>query len=71
MLLLGVYQHTSGGILGGHAIKILGWGEENGSPYWLVANSWNPDWGLHGYFKILRGSNECGIEDQVVAGLPK
>ena len=24
-----------------------------------------------GFFKILRGSNECGIEDQVIAGLPK
>ncbi|KAG7263947.1 hypothetical protein CRUP_007014, partial [Coryphaenoides rupestris] len=24
---------------------VLGWGEENGTPYWLVANSWNTDWG--------------------------
>lgn len=23
-----------------------------------------------GYFKILRGKNECGIEEDVVAGLP-
>ena len=23
-----------------------------------------------GYFKIVRGSNECGIEEEVVAGLP-
>ena len=37
----GVYQHTSGDELGGHAIKILGWGSENGTPFWLVANSWN------------------------------
>lgn len=67
----GVYQHTSGGPLGGHAIKILGWGEENGTPYWLVANSWNPDWGSQGFFKIRRGNNECGIEGEVVAGIPK
>lgn len=67
----GVYQHVSGSMLGGHAIKILGWGEENGTPYWLVANSWNPRWGDGGYFKILRGSNECGIEGGVVAGMPK
>ena len=26
-------------MLGGHAIKILGWGTENGTPYWLVADS--------------------------------
>merc|ERR1711971_1172201 len=34
-------------MLGGHAIKIMGWGTENGAPYWLVANSWNEDWGDH------------------------
>lgn len=26
----GVYKHTSGSMLGGHAIKILGWGNEDG-----------------------------------------
>jgi len=67
----GVYKHVSGAALGGHAIKILGWGTEAGTPYWLVANSWNPDWGDKGFFKILRGRDECGIESQVVAGLPK
>eukprot|EP00415_Alexandrium_ostenfeldii_P001710 UN1710 len=74
----GVYK--SRGVLdpmmGGHAIKILGWGAESGTPYWLVANSWNEDWGEKGFFKILRGSNECNIENPVinggpVAGLPK
>ncbi|XP_023213054.1 cathepsin B-like isoform X1 [Centruroides sculpturatus] len=67
----GVYQHHSGDVLGGHAIRILGWGVENGVPYWLVANSWNPDWGDKGYFKIIRGQNECGIESDINAGLPK
>lgn len=65
----GVYRHTSGSALGGHAIKILGWGVEDGTPYWLVANSWNEDWGDKGFFKILRGKNECGIEGQIVAGM--
>lgn len=67
----GVYQHTNGSALGGHAVKIIGWGVENGTPYWLVANSWTTYWGDNGYFKILRGSNECGIEDDVYAGLAK
>merc|ERR1712241_1116608 len=66
----GVYEHVSGHQLGGHAVRMLGWGEENGTPYWLVANSWNSDWGDMGTFKILRGHNECGIEGSVVAGMP-
>lgn len=44
----GVYQHVSGSAVGGHAIKMLGWGEEDGVPYWLCANSWNTDWGDNG-----------------------
>ena len=35
-------------MLGGHAVKILGWGTEDDTPYWLVANSWNTDWGDKG-----------------------
>lgn len=65
----GVYKKTSGSkALGGHAIKLLGWGSEDGEDYWLVANSWNNQWGDHGTFKIARGNNECGIEGQVSAG---
>ncbi|KAL1139656.1 hypothetical protein AAG570_006634 [Ranatra chinensis] len=67
----GVYQHVAGSALGGHAIRILGWGVEDGTPYWLVANSWNTDWGNNGFFKILRGNDECGIESQISAGIPK
>jgi len=67
----GVYTHKSGQYVGGHAIKILGWGVQNGTPYWLCANSWNPDWGMNGFFMIKRGVDECGIEDGVVAGIPK
>lgn len=66
----GVYRHTHGKFLGGHAIRVLGWGEEGGKKYWLCANSWNTDWGMNGFFKILRGSNHCGIEGEMVTGIP-
>jgi len=64
----GVYQHKTGKSLGGHAIKMIGWGVDNGTPYWICTNSWNDSWGEKGTFRILRGNNECGIEASVVAG---
>jgi len=67
----GVYQHVTGKVLGGHAVRMLGWGVEDGTPYWLIANSWNTDWGDKGFFKIKRGSDECGIEGTISAGLPR
>jgi cathepsin B len=64
----GIYKHVSGKYLGGHAIKMIGWGEENGTPYWICTNSWNDSWGEKGTFRILRGKDECGIESSCVAG---
>jgi cathepsin B len=64
----GVYSHKSGSFMGGHAIKIVGWGVDNGVKYWKVANSWNKYYGENGYFRILRGTNECGIESQAMYG---
>lgn len=63
----GIYQHTSGKSLGGHAIKVIGWGVEDDVDYWLCVNSWNETWGDKGTFKILMG--DCGINRQMHAGL--
>jgi len=69
----GVYQYTTGDELGGHAVKMLGWGvwTDGTTPYWIIANSWNADWGNGGFFLILRGQDECGIEDDVCGGMFK
>lgn len=58
----GVYKHTTGESLGGHAIKVVGWGvSDAGENYWLCNNSWNTEWGMLGTFEILMG--DCGIND--------
>jgi len=68
----GVYIHQQGKSLGNHVIKIIGYGTSSeGTPYWLVANMWNPSWGENGYIRILRGSDHLGIESMVLAGIPK
>jgi cathepsin B len=64
----GIYHHVSGAAEGGHAVKIVGWGSESGEDYWLVANSWNTDWGLEGFFKIRQG--DSGIDDATYACTP-
>mmetsp|Transcript_107917 Transcript_107917/g.305094 ORF Transcript_107917/g.305094 Transcript_107917/m.305094 type:complete len:361 (+) Transcript_107917:95-1177(+) len=66
----GIYHHVTGEMAGGHAVRIVGWGVEDGTKYWKVANSWNPYWGEKGYFRIRRGTNEGGIEDEVTASSP-
>jgi len=57
---------------GGHAVKIVGYGTEDGVDYWTIANSWGTTWGERGFFRIKRGNNECGIEKMgpPFAGLP-
>jgi aminopeptidase C len=67
----GVYRHHIGMYLGGHAVKLVGWGiDPDGVEYWKVANSWNEEFGENGYFRIVAGNDECGIESRGTAGIP-
>ena len=68
----GIYRRSRAahGPVGGHAARLVGWGAEGGVDYWIAANSWSPRWGERGFFRIRRGTNECGIESTPAAGLP-
>ena len=52
-----------------HAVLLTGYGvdEDTKQPFWSVKNSWGADWGEEGYFRILRGEGECGINTAVTS----
>jgi cathepsin L len=60
----GVFDDASCGVQLDHGVVTVGYGTDTrGSrlPYWIVRNSWGPDWGNGGYINIVRNKNMCGI----------
>lgn len=45
-----------------HAVQLVGYGtDKNLGMYWLIRNSWGPDWGENGYIRLRRESTvSCG-----------
>ncbi|KAI5749252.1 cathepsin B-like cysteine proteinase 4 [Diaphorina citri] len=68
----GVYKHIRGKRFAHqHTLKLIGWGVDKRTPYWLLINSWGKLWGDQGTIKILRGKAECNLEYYVTASIPK
>lgn len=45
-----------------HNVEVVGWGEEDGTPFWVIRNSWGTYWGELGFFRLPRGVNFFSIE---------
>jgi len=61
----GIYRHVTGNLAGGHCIAIIGYNDGEGC--WICKNSWGPNWGEHGFFRIAYG--QCRIDTWDVLGL--
>ena len=46
------------GSVADHAVLVVGYTPT----YWIIKNSYGLDWGEHGYMRIRRGKNTCGID---------
>jgi cathepsin C len=47
-----------------HSVLLVGWGTDpiSGEKFWILQNTWGPQWGEEGFFRIKRGSDELGVE---------
>uniref|UniRef100_A0A7S2F3W4 Peptidase C1A papain C-terminal domain-containing protein n=1 Tax=Octactis speculum TaxID=3111310 RepID=A0A7S2F3W4_9STRA len=59
------YDSTCDPLLLDHSALVVGYGVNEGIEYWEVKNSWGKGWGENGYYRIARGTNECGIANMV------
>jgi cathepsin X len=69
----GIFEDTTNCTTLDHSISIAGYGhdEKTGKDYWIGRNSWGTYWGEDGWFRVVKGSNNLGVEKDCAWMTPK
>lgn len=62
----GVYSRKCSGAASelDHCVQLVGFDQTGSTPYWILRNSWNTDWGEAGFMRLAMGKNLCGVADE-------
>ena len=63
----GIFDSAECGTNLDHAVALVGYGEEQGTKYYILRNSWGTGWGEDGYMRILDNGNGygiCGVQEE-------
>jgi len=48
-----------------HCVQLVGYNSTAPTPYWIVRNSWNTNWGIDGYIYLEMNKDTCGITTDI------
>eukprot|EP00929_Paragymnodinium_shiwhaense_P046397 TRINITY_DN23622_c0_g1_i1.p2 TRINITY_DN23622_c0_g1~~TRINITY_DN23622_c0_g1_i1.p2 ORF type:complete len:393 (-),score=81.46 TRINITY_DN23622_c0_g1_i1:114-1292(-) len=70
----GIYDGCQKNTVINHAVTLFGYGEDKGTLYWNIRNSWGPAWGEDGFIRLLRRPADqedqfCGTDNDPKAGV--
>jgi cathepsin L len=70
----GIFDGCDKDVVINHAVTLFGYGDDGGTKYWTIRNSWGPDWGENGFIRLLRHETHqaddsfCGIDSDPKSG---
>jgi C1A family cysteine protease len=64
----GVYKHTTGSALGGHAISLIGFDDNKRA--WIIRNSWSTAWGINGFAYVSYDDKSGVAQSNNLLNLP-
>nr|ABQ23397.1 cathepsin L [Trypanosoma carassii] len=70
------FKAYKGGVLTGceegqldHGVLLVGYNKVANPPYWIIKNSWGPNWGEHGYIRVGFGTNQCNLNSYACSAI--